>query len=97
MFDSFHPVVIKSIKRIIDAAHKNGIRVCMCGELAGDEKATVLLGLGLDEFSTPAGEAANIKSIIRNTSYEKAGICAKKACAADTAKEARECLESCRA
>jgi len=73
LYDSFHPAVVQSIKRIIDAAHANGIEAGMCGEFAGDERATkLLLGMGLDEFSMSAGETANIKNIIRNTSYEEA-------------------------
>lgn len=93
MFDSFHPAVVQSIKRVIDAAHANGISAAMCGEFAGDEKATLLLiGLGLNEFSMSASEAANIKNIIRNTSYEEARICAVRAAAACTAKEVRECF-----
>lgn len=94
MFDTFHPAVIQSIKRIIDAAHNNGISVGMCGEFAGDEKATaLLLGLGLDEFSMPAAEAANIKNRIRNTSYESARKCAEKALTVYTIKEVKECME----
>lgn len=93
LFDSFHPAIVQSIKRVIDAAHANGITVGMCGEFAGDEKATaLLLGLGLDEFSISAVEAASIKSIIRSLSYEKARKCAEKAATAFTIKEVRDCL-----
>lgn len=93
LYDSFHPAVIQSIKRIIDAAHANGIEVGMCGEFAGDEKATsLLLGLGLDEFSMAAGETANIKNIIRNSSYEKTKECANKAASVYTIQEVKEIL-----
>ena len=84
---------MQSIQRIIDAGHKEGIEVGMCGEFAGDEKAAVLLlGLGLDEFSMSAGATANIKNIIRNTSYEKAKECAEKAVAAFTTQEVKDIL-----
>lgn len=96
MYNSFHPAVVQSIKRIIDAAHAQGIEVGMCGELAGDENATtLLLGLGLDEFSMSAGEAANIKNVIRNVSYEKAKICAEKAASVYTLQEVKDCLLNC--
>src|SRR5690606_15659680 len=90
LYDSFHPAVVQSIKRIIDAGHAQGIEVGMCGEFAGDEKATILLlGLGLDEFSMSAGAVANVKNIIRNTSYEKAKECAEKAASVYSTQEVK--------
>ncbi len=95
MFDSFHPAVILSIKKVIEAGHANKIPVGMCGEFAGDETATILLlGLGLDEFSMSASDAANIKNIIRNSYYERAKECAAKASSLYTIKEVKECLAS---
>ncbi|MBE5966969.1 MAG: phosphoenolpyruvate--protein phosphotransferase [Lachnospiraceae bacterium] len=95
LYDSFHPAVVQSIQRIIEAGHKEGIEVGMCGEFAGDENAAILLlGLGLDEFSMSAGATANIKNIIRNTSYEKAKECAEKAVAAFTTQEVKDILSS---
>jgi phosphotransferase system enzyme I (PtsI) len=50
--DACHPAVLRQIQRVIEAAHKEGIWVGLCGELAGDADAIpILLGLGLDEFS----------------------------------------------
>lgn len=95
LYDSFHPAVVQSIKRIIDAGHAQGIEVGMCGEFAGDEKATILLlGLGLDEFSMSAGAVANVKNIIRNTSYEKAKECAEKAASVYSTQEVKDILNS---
>lgn len=88
LYDSFHPAVIQSIKRVIDAGHAEEIEVGMCGEFAGDEDAALLLlGLGLDEFSMSAGAAANVKQIIRSTSYEKAKEYAGKATSVYTINE----------
>ena len=71
MYNSLHPAVIRSIKRVIDAGHAAGIPVGMCGEFASDTKATkLLLGMGLDEFSISASESAEIKNIIRNSNYD---------------------------
>ncbi len=81
LYNSFHPSVIRSIQRIINAAHNNHIKVGMCGEFASDEKAAqLLLGLGLDEFSMSASELLNTKYILRNSSYENAKVLAQKAC-----------------
>ncbi len=55
MYSYFHPAVVKAIETIITAGHDEGIKVGMCGEMAGDLNAvTMLLELGLDEFSMSA-------------------------------------------
>ncbi len=52
LYDSFHPAVLRLIAGTIDAARKAGKPVSVCGELAGDPRATrLLLGMGLTEFS----------------------------------------------
>jgi len=72
-YDSFHPAVLKSIKKVIDAGHAAGIPVGMCGEFAGDEKAIpLLLGMGLDEFSVSAAFAPRVKEVIRSSIYKEA-------------------------
>lgn len=71
LYDSYNPAVLHSIQRIIEAGHKEGIIVGMCGEFASDEKACkMLLGMGLDEFSVSSSSVASIKNIIRNSNYE---------------------------
>lgn len=70
--DGFHPAVLRAVAHTIRSGHKYGITVGMCGELAGDERATeLLLEMGLDEFSMPAGETAKIKYNIRKTKIKK--------------------------
>ena len=67
MYEPFHPAVLRLIKMIVNNGHKEGIPVGMCGEMAGDPAATViLLGLGLDEFSMSAFSLPEIKRIIRS-------------------------------
>ncbi len=59
-----------------------------CGELAGDERATLLLlGMGLDEFSMSAISIPRIKKIIRNTNFEDAKVLAEQALAQPTTDE----------
>ena len=73
LFNSYNPAVLKSIKMVIEAAHKEGKFVGMCGEFAGDEKAVpLLLGLGLDEFSVSASSLLKVKKTIRNWNYSDA-------------------------
>jgi phosphoenolpyruvate-protein kinase (PTS system EI component) len=61
----YHPSVLKLIQMTIEAAHKHGKWVGLCGELAGDVPATaLLLGLGLDEFSMAPARIPEVKARI---------------------------------
>ncbi len=65
MYNYFHPAVVKAIRQIITAGHDAGIVVGMCGEMAGDTKATkLLLDMGLDEFSMSAGSVDYVRAEI---------------------------------
>ncbi|WP_016677070.1 phosphoenolpyruvate-protein phosphotransferase PtsI, partial [Yersinia pestis] len=71
LYNPMSPSVLGLIKQVIDASHAEGKWTGMCGELAGDERATLLLlGMGLDEFSMSAISIPRIKKIIRNTNFE---------------------------
>ncbi|GKX29864.1 phosphoenolpyruvate-protein phosphotransferase [Vallitalea longa] len=70
LYNSYHPAVLRLIKKVIDESHKAGKWTGMCGEFAGDEKAAVLLlGLGLDEFSMSPTSMTKVKRIIRKCNY----------------------------
>ena len=76
----FQPSVLRLIKMVIDAAHKEGKWVGMCGELAGEPLAIpILLGLGLDEFSINPPAIPIAKQIIRSLSMEQSKVIAKTA------------------
>jgi phosphotransferase system enzyme I (PtsI) len=65
MYDPYHPAVLRLIQEVIGQGHKHGIPVGMCGELAGDPRATeLLLKMGLREFSMSAGSIPLVKEII---------------------------------
>ncbi len=73
LYQGFHPAVLKLIKLSVDAAHKNGIWVGLCGEMAADPLATTLLvGMGVDELSTSAMAIPEVKKIIRSVKFEDA-------------------------
>jgi phosphoenolpyruvate-protein phosphotransferase (PTS system enzyme I) len=75
---SFQPPVLRLIKMVIDAAHKEGKWVGMCGELAGEPVAIpILLGLGLDEFSMNPPAIPIAKQIIRSISKAQAEVVAE--------------------
>lgn len=88
LYNPMSPAVLTLIKQVIDASHAAGKWTGMCGELAGDERATLLLlGMGLDEFSMSAISIPRIKKIIRNTNFGDAKALAEEALAQPTAEE----------
>ncbi|WP_435234528.1 phosphoenolpyruvate-protein phosphotransferase PtsI [Psychromonas sp. PT13] len=88
LYNPMTPSVLNIIKTVIDASHAAGKWTGMCGELAGDERATLLLlGMGLDEFSMSAISIPTVKKIIRNTNFAEVKALAEKALAMPTAAE----------
>ncbi|MFZ7235388.1 phosphoenolpyruvate-protein phosphotransferase PtsI [Avibacterium gallinarum] len=86
LYNPMTPSVLSLIKQVIDASHAEGKWTGMCGELAGDERATLLLlGMGLDEFSMSAISVPRIKKLIRNVNYQDAKLLADKALEQPTA------------
>jgi len=93
LFNSYNPAVIRSIKAVIDAAHKEGKYVGMCGEFASDELAVpLLLGLGLDEFSVSASSLLKVKKIICGSNYKKAQELAENALSKTDSSQVEELL-----
>lgn len=72
LYQPLNPGILKLIKMTIDAAHKHGKLVGMCGEMAGDIHAVpILIGLGLDEFSMSAGSINKVKKLISTLEYKQ--------------------------
>lgn len=66
----------------------------VCGELAGDERATLLLlGMGLDEFSMSGISIPKVKKVIRNANYAEIKAMAEEALALPTAAEIEACVD----
>ncbi|WP_404334395.1 phosphoenolpyruvate--protein phosphotransferase [Planococcus rifietoensis] len=63
LYQPYNPAILRLVKTVIDASHKEGKWTGMCGEMAGDEIAIpILLGLGLDEFSMSASSILKARS-----------------------------------
>ena len=93
LYQEFHPAVLKAIRHIIDVGHDDGIWVGMCGEMAGNPLATVLLlGLGLDEFSLVPSVLPEIKKIIRSTRFDDAQTLAAEVLTYNTTLEVKDRL-----
>ncbi|MBN2443940.1 MAG: phosphoenolpyruvate--protein phosphotransferase [Spirochaetales bacterium] len=71
LYEPFHPAVLRLIQKVINSAKDSGIKIEMCGEMAGNIYATIiLLGLGLESFSMISFRIPKIKKLIRSVSYE---------------------------
>lgn len=93
LYNPMSPSVLNLIKQVIDASHAEGKWTGMCGELAGDGRATILLlGMGLDEFSMSAISVPRIKKLIRNVNYQDAKLLAEKALQQPTAAEIEQLI-----
>ena len=66
LYDSLDPAVINALKEIVRRAHKYNKKVSVCGEMAGDPAASmILLGLGIDALSMNAASLSRVKHVIR--------------------------------
>jgi phosphotransferase system enzyme I (PtsI) len=73
LYEPTHPAIIRLIKSTVDAAHRNGIWVGVCGEMAGDPVLVPLLvGLGVDELSAAPPVIDEVKYVIRRVKLTEA-------------------------
>ena len=93
LYRDLHPAVLRLIRSVIDAAHKKGTWVGMCGEMAGNPLATlILLGLGIDELSVSPIVLPEIKNIIRSVEYSEAVELANQVMEMKTPKEIEDMM-----
>ncbi len=95
LYEPLHPAVLKLVKSVVDTAHEAGIRVSMCGEMAGDPMCTlILLGMELDELSMNHLAVPRIKKIIRESKLEESKLLLEKALSFNMASEVREYVQN---
>jgi len=91
LYQPYNPAILRLITLVIEAAHKEGKWVGMCGEMAGDPIAIpLLLGLGLDEFSMSATSILPARSQIKQLSKEEAASFKEQVLAMSTTEEVVE-------
>ncbi|MBN1899727.1 phosphoenolpyruvate--protein phosphotransferase [Candidatus Sumerlaeota bacterium] len=67
LYEPYHPAILRLIRDIIIAGHKNSVWVGLCGEMASDPiTAIILLGLGIDELSMGPVAIPEVKRVIRH-------------------------------
>ncbi|MCD5390492.1 phosphoenolpyruvate--protein phosphotransferase [candidate division NPL-UPA2 bacterium] len=88
LYEPAHPAVLRLIKSIVEAGHRQRIWVGMCGEMAAEPIfAIILLGMGLDELSMSAVAIPKIKKIIRAVTMKEARRLVKEILTLSTARE----------
>jgi phosphotransferase system enzyme I (PtsP) len=95
-FDSLHPAVLRAIDSAVRGAHDARRPIGVCGEMAGEPAAAVLLtGLGVDTLSMAAACIPAVKRALRAFSRQRAQAMAAIALAAEDPAEVRRMLEAC--
>ena len=93
LYQPFNPSVLRLIKNVIDASHKEGKWTGMCGEVAGEPMAAPLLvGMGLDEFSMSASSVLKIRSLISKLDSNEMAELANKVVTEATSSDEAEAL-----
>ncbi|HBG60320.1 MAG: phosphoenolpyruvate--protein phosphotransferase [Omnitrophica WOR_2 bacterium GWF2_38_59] len=91
MYEPCHPAVLRLIKMTVESAHKAGIKVSLCGEMANEPiLALMLLGLEIDELSMSPNSILQIKKLIRSVSFSDAKAMVEKALELSTGKEVEQ-------
>ncbi|NES94618.1 MAG: phosphoenolpyruvate--protein phosphotransferase [Desertifilum sp. SIO1I2] len=93
--DAFAPAILRNIQQTVTNAHRAGIPVCVCGELAiYPEAIPILIGLGVDELSTPVSAIPQLKRIIAQIGEDEAGAIASAALNLDSGAAVRKYVAS---
>ena len=67
LYKPLHPAILRLVRQMVKAAHEAGIRVAMCGEMAGEPLyVPILLGLELDDLSMSVLSIFRVKKILRS-------------------------------
>lgn len=95
LYQPYNPSILRLVKQVIEASHKEGKWTGMCGEMAGDETAIpLLLGLGLDEFSMSATSILKARRQINGLSKNEMTELANRAVDCTTQEEVIELVNN---
>ncbi|RAP29248.1 Phosphoenolpyruvate-protein phosphotransferase [Brevibacillus laterosporus] len=95
LYDPYNPAVLRLIKNVIDAAHKEGKWAGMCGEMAGEEYALpILLGFGLDEFSMSAPSVLRARHMLKQLNYAELKAISEHVLSLESGEEIRDYIKT---
>ncbi len=94
-YDPLHPAVLQSIDTLVAVARREGIELCLCGEMATDPVCLLaLIGLGIRDFSLSAPYIPQLKSIINQLDSSAAEAIMRQALALGDSADIRQLLDS---
>lgn len=94
LYHSLHPAVLRALKKIVEDSHSQGIPVSICGELAGDPAAALLLmAMGYDTLSMSATNLLKVKSVVRAVTLRQAESLLTEAMLLPDVESINRCLE----
>ncbi len=94
LYQHFNPGVLRLIHNTIKAANNAGIQVGMCGEMASEPAAAVLLlGMGINELSMSCSSVPYVKDAIRNVTYQRAEQIVQEVLAMDSGIQIKNYVE----
>ena len=95
LYDSLHPSVLRAMQQIVEGAKAEKTPVSVCGEMAGDPAAVILLlGMGIDNLSMSAANLPRVKWVIRTFTRRKARLLLKEALTLEYAHSIRSFLNA---
>jgi len=95
LFDSIHPAVLRALLQIVEGAKRHNVPVSVCGEMAGDPAAALLLlGMGVDSLSMSVGSLLRVKWMIRTIDSSSAKALLQEALQLERSSDIRELLNS---
>ena len=99
LYRATHPSVLQLMEWVVEAGHRHGIWVGVCGEMAGDlDLVPLMIGLGLDELSVAAGQLPRVKHALRCLKFKDCQTMLQEALASgDVDQVARMTQETARA
>ena len=93
LYHAYHPAVLNSLQQVVDAAHAEGKPVGICGELAGDPAAVLLLmAMGYDMLSMNDNSLLRVKAVIRSCRFDELQALLNSAMLVETADEVKALL-----
>ncbi|GJM14546.1 MAG: phosphoenolpyruvate-protein phosphotransferase PtsP [Pseudohongiella sp.] len=94
LYTAFHPAVLTALQFVVDQAHAEGKDVSICGEMAGDPGAAVLLmAMGFDVLSMNAASLLKVKSVIRSISLQTSKDLLERIMEMESAQEIRSAVD----
>ncbi len=95
LYDAMHPAVLSAINHVVKAAHAEGKRAGICGELAGDPVgALILMAMGYDSLSMNASNLLRVKALLRKANYGQLRRILRKVLHAGDGEEVRALIEA---